>query len=183
MIIYAVSVFNMAYQQGLFQPESIKDVVNYLREKHLDPDKLIKGKDKCVLCDDSLRAYAKSLDKRLVNYLYDITGNMSKSYIFNPRTIFNDDHHKVNDFQKLHYWDFVERLKENGWWKLKQKGWGFIRGKIQVPRKLWVFRNRVILEDDDYIDISNIDPRWQIDRKDFSFDYIPLNINKIRVLN
>lgn len=141
----------------------------------IDIPRLKAGKDKCPTCGKLMRAYAKTLDLRLVKIFYEIAEKAKKNDYFNPRSVFMDAHHKVNDFQKLHYWGFIERTKKNGLWKVKQKGWSFLKGNIQVAKTVWVFNNKVIMEDDQFVDISKIDPRWQQGRSDYAYDYIVKN--------
>ncbi len=139
-----------------------------------EPEKLKKGKDKCPTCHRLMRSYAKTLDLRLIKIFYEIAevARQHDNY-FNPRRVFMDDHHKVTDFQKLHYWGFIEKTKKSGLWKMKQKGWQFLKGNIQVPKRVWVFNNQVVSEDDDLmVHVGNIDDRWQQGRSDWAYDFV-----------
>lgn len=143
-----------------------------LFKKYLDPTRLKLGKDKCPCCGKLLRSYCKSLDQRLVQLFYEIMDS-AKNGVFNPRGVFKDDHQKINDFQKLGYWNFIERTKRNGLWSITNRGIRFVTGKIQVPKRVWVFNNKVVLEEDELVDVARVDPRWQTERRDWSLDYIP----------
>ena len=47
-------------------------------------------------------------------------------------------------------------------------------GEIQLPRKVWIFNNKVVLEEDmDFVNIGNANERWQRCRLDYALDYIP----------
>ncbi len=139
------------------------------------PERLKKGKDSCPTCGRLMRAYAKTMDLRLVKIFYEIAAKGRKNSYFNPRGVFMDDHHKVTDFQKLHYWGFIERTKKNGLWKIKQRGWSFLNGTIQVSKTVWVFNNKVVADDGIMVDISKVDDRWQENRADWAYDYIVKN--------
>lgn len=141
----------------------------------LDPIKLRAGTEKCPCCGKLMRAYAKTLDKRLIDLLFDACWYMTdnKGMTFNPRIVWKDDHQKINDFQKLGYWKLIQRTKSAGHWKITDKGWNFTAGQIQLPRRVWVFNRQVILEDDEMVRVNHADPRWQTTRADYTMDYIP----------
>ena len=134
-----------------------------------------RGKNKCPICKRTVRWYTKTLDKRLVAILGEVmcyTGGGFES--FKIKSVFYDDHHKINDCQKLHYWNFIKRNPKSLTWKITRHAIDFMEGKIQVPHRLWVFNNEVMEEEDmNMTHIGNLDYRWQIQRSDWSMDYIP----------
>lgn len=138
-----------------------------LFKEFLDPITLKAGKTKCPCCGKVMRAYAKTLDKRLIELLKEIGRHKS----FKPRQLFNEDHQKINDFQKLGYWDLIEKIK--GGWKITDKGRRFLGGEIGLPKKLWIFNRKAVLEEDERIDVNGADFRWQKERLDYTMDYIP----------
>ena len=140
----------------------------------LDTAKLKEGKDNCPCCGRLMRAYCKTLDARLVELLHEIYQycREKNNPVFQPRIIWGDNHHKINDFQKLHYWGFISRYEDKtASWKLRQLGVDFLKGTVQAPVRLWVFKNEVI-EQEAPNTISMISPRWQIQRSDYAMDYI-----------
>ena len=142
---------------------------------YLDPVKLKEGKEKCPCCGKNLRAYAKNLDKRLIGLAWDILIYIEKNKLerFEAKWIL-DDHQKINDFQKLHYWGIIEEERGSSKWRLTNKGRRFLMGEIQLPRKVWVFNNKVVLEEDEeMVNVDSVDERWQRCRLDYTMDYVP----------
>ena len=146
--------------------------------------KLKAGKDKCPLCGRLCRAYCKSLDKRLIKLAWDILIWMreNKRHAFNPKEVWLEDHQKINDFQKLHYFGIIERTHDSGWWKLTKKGYRFLMGEIQLPKRVWVFNNEILRDEqgnpvveDEMVNVDNADERWQRERSDWVFDYLNYN--------
>ncbi len=147
----------------------------FLFQEYLNPLRLKAGKDKCPCCGKLMRAYCKTLDDRLVKLAWDIAIYLQKNkrQTFNPREVFTNYHH-ILDFQKLGYWGIVARTDKSGWWKMTKKGWAFLMGKIKLPKKVWVFNKKVVLEEDVYfVGVDNPDPRWQEERSDYTLDYLP----------
>lgn len=142
---------------------------------NLDPVKLKAGKDKCPCCGKLMRAYCKTLDRRLITLAWDILVFIrSKNYhSFNPREVWSDNHHKINDFQKLHYWRIIEKCDKAGWWKMTKTGYDFLMKRINLPREVWIFNNKVIERSEVLIDAGQADPRWQIEKSDWAFDFLP----------
>lgn len=160
------------YQKGLFS-------------EYMDPVRLKAGKDNCPCCERPMRAYAKTLDKRLVLLAYDIVDHLEKQqkekFKMNDVWALEADpvvaHRKICDANKLHYWDLVRQEKRGGAWKITRKGYEFLTGKIQLPKTVWVFNDRVVLEDDTMVHVGNVDERWQTSRADYVFDYVPQHYN------
>ncbi len=96
---------------------------------------------------------------------------------FFPREVFNENHQKLCDYNKLHYWGIIDKAEKGVGWKLTGKGYDFLMGKIQLPKELWIFNNRIVEESDEMVTIENADPRWQECRSDWTFDYIPYRYN------
>ena len=150
-----------------------------LFREYLDPIRLKEGKSKCPCCGKLMRAYCKTMDKRLVQLGYDILDYLEreKRMLFKPADVWGNEadtliaHRKICDVNKLHYWKLIESLK--GGWTLTRKGFKFLTGRIQVPKSIWVFNDEVVLEDDTMVHVGNVDERWQVERSDYTFDYIP----------
>ena|SRR3990167_3420831 len=145
--------------------------------------KLWQIKHTCPKCsytfgEQEERKYCKTLDKRLIVLLDEIRNHLkaNKEFSFNPRHIWRTDidaHHKIADFQKLGYWKIIsKRPKHSGWWYITDKGKQFMKGEIQVPRRIWVKNKQVVEEDDELVSIIKLDPRWQISRSDYAMDFI-----------
>lgn len=148
--------------------------MNQLDLFKLDPIKLKAGKEKCPCCKKLMRAYKKTLDRRLVDLAYEASEWMKnkKRQSFQIREVF-EEHNKVNDFQKLKYFGIYRKVGRNNLWELTPRGYQFLFEGYSIPRFVWVFNSQVILRDDEKINVGKIDPRWQETRSDYTFDYIP----------
>jgi hypothetical protein len=132
------------------------------------------GKVKCPCCGHAVRAYCKTLDKRLVSLFEDIGLYLqqNKATTFNPRWVWQDDHHKINDFQKLHYWYLIKR-KKAGQWEITPSGVKFLQGKRTLPKRVWIFNNEHVDHSEERVSIDQLDERWQQERSDWTWDFIP----------
>lgn len=154
-----------------------------LFKEYLYPAKLKEGKTKCPCCSRVMKSFAKTLDKRLIELAWDIRIflNKKKRERFEFCQVW-EDHHKINDAQKLHYWGIIE--KDGGDWVMTYKGKRFLDGKVQLPKRVWVFANRVVEEDDVYqVRVDNADPRWQECTLDYTNDYIVQDYKNIITAN
>ena len=147
-------------------------------DKTIRVDDLKKGKLCCDGCGRNMRAYAKTLDKRLLYLGYDILDYLrqNKKTSFRAKDIWSD-HHKINDFQKLGYWKIIRRDKSS--WKLTNNGKAFLIGKRPLPNRIWVFKNNAVDWEDELLLIHQIDDRWQETRSDYTLDYINIKQEKL----
>jgi hypothetical protein len=117
-----------------------------------------------------MRAYTKILDKRLVDIAYEALkfclDNHRKS--FRVREVFKD-HHKINDFQKLGYWNIFKRTKEG--WEMTDRTIAFLCGDLELPKKVWVFNRKVVEESEEKVRADTVTDRWQKMRLDYTMDY------------
>ena len=75
------------------------------------------------------------------------------------------------------YWNIIRKSTRSGLWELSRVGYQFLMGNRQVPKELWVFNNEVIEKSEDMVNIGIVDPRWQIERLDYTLDYLPYKYN------
>lgn len=148
--------------------------------EHLDRTQLKrKAGQKCPECGTQVRWFCKTLDDRLVKQANEILTWMheTKRTTFDPDLVWENDadkYHKRLDHNKLHYWGVISKCKgRSGWWEFTEKGMRFMRGQIQLPKRIWVWRNQAVEEDDEMTDVGSPDPRWQLTRADYANDYIP----------
>lgn len=176
----------MSYQPSIFVIEELKRMpINELkilfREAFLSPERLIKG-DQVCLCDRPLRAFAKTMDKRLVQLMKTAVDYLQKEGKqledhFDNVAVYGDSHKLLADFNKLHCWDLVEMVRYRTY-RFTRRGLEFLFGNIQIPRKVWVYNDkgkkgkRIIIEDDEMVDVNAVDDRWQTQKADYTFDYI-----------
>lgn len=170
------------FQQSMLiklDPNVKRQALEELRKEFFDGLSIKSNKEEsglvCRLCGRDANKRPKYLDKRLVEYLYKIYDHTKERRMrsFDPKVCLPIDQNTQNDFQKLHYWNFIERSDQAGVWNITNHGIQFVKGQIQVPKKVWVFDNVVVLEDDILVDVKSVDPRWQIEHADYSQDYSP----------
>jgi hypothetical protein len=101
----------------------------------------------------------------------------NRTTTFNPRWVWHEDHHKINDFQKLHYWYLIKRVKA-GQWEITPSGVQFLKGVRSLPKIVWVFNNQHVDHSEERVSIGQLDDRWQQEKSDWAFDYIPYKYNE-----
>jgi hypothetical protein len=143
-------------------------------DKTIRVDDLKKGKLCCEGCGRKMRAYAKTLDTRLLDQAYEIRSYLERNNksTFRAKDVFHDDHQKINDFQKLGYWKIIEKQKLGGKWKLTFNGRLFLENKRPLPDRIWVFNNKAIDWEEELLMVSQINPRWQESKSDYTMDYV-----------
>lgn len=75
---------------------------------------------------------------------------------------------EYTDFQKLRFHALIAKHKEDGrhkrgWWVLTRRGNQFVKGEIQIPEKVRVFRNRITGYSENNVDIQTVlktEPYW-----------------------
>lgn len=151
----------MKYQQGLFS-------------EYLDPIKLKEGKTKCPCCARPMKAYGYNLDFMMVDIAMRIYQHCvrSKTPYFSPKELFAGSVREYTQFQKLQYFGIIKREKNGHGWKLTWTGYKFLKGKIKLPKKVWVFRNTVVLKEDELISVFRAQPNWKVTYFDWINDYI-----------
>jgi len=171
-------------QQPIFQKQ-VEAYVNlnadvlireYIQRHKLNIENLRRGKDTCPYCRRPLRAYCKSLDDRLVKLAWDILiwRKEHKSKLFKLKEIWGEDYQTILDGQKLGYFGIIKRIKGTSKWGMTRTGLNFLKGDINLPKRLWVFGRRVIETEDEVVNVKNPDPRWQVNKCDWASDFVPL---------
>ena len=137
--------------------------------------KLIAGKEMCRECGRKKRAYAKTLDKRLVAVLLKAVNYCEKAHSvrFDIFDVYGDSERLKADFRKLHYWGIVENTGRYRQYEITNKGWKFVMGNIRLPKIVWVWRDEVILSSESTVAIFEVEKRWQLEKSDYTFDYLP----------
>lgn len=128
----------------------------------------------CEHCGASLRQRWDRITPGEVEFLIkfrDLVIANNKNLINVPKEM-NLSNVEYSDFQKLRYHALIAKHKEDGaakrgWWVLTHRGNQFVKGEIQIPEKVRVFRNRITGYSDYLVDIKKVmqtDPYW--DTKD-----------------
>lgn len=150
-----------------------EELAQRVKRDGFDLDKLKRGFE-CFYCGQAMTAYPKDLDRRLVGHLAVVLEHLAKmgdARTFDPYLVFNGDHRRINDFQKLSYWKIIERTDE-GRWRITPQGRAFVDGRAGMDSRLWIFnwkneKRRLVVPDGRRVSISDVEPRWQEMRRDY----------------
>ena len=97
--------------------------------------------EKCPHCEAKMVNYVHSLESgtlvKALMIFYSHTRNGIKSV--NPAKT-EMTKNQYNNFQKLRYWDLVERVGHNGLWKMTYLGIEFVQGRVAVPLQALSYR-------------------------------------------
>lgn len=138
-------------------------------------ERLIEGKEICHECGRRKRAYAKTMDRRLVAILLKVADHCQarKTNEFDIKDIFGDSQIMTADFRKLHYWNLVEHADRVLWYRITRDGWKFILGNLRVPKVLHIWKDKPITRSENTVAIFEAEPRWQSMKSDYTLDYLP----------
>ena len=125
---------------------------------------------KCPHCGASIREFRHALNNPLVHSLWVLssrggTDNIAKMGL---------NSNQRNNFQKLKYWDLVEKTEgENGEhiagvWSITPKGVSFLSGAIKVPIAVVTYRNRRVRYDGPRVSIKYEFTKKYQQAKDFA---------------
>ena len=157
----------MSYQLDIFKGQ------------YLDPLVLKEGKKCCPVCDRPLKSFGYVLTDKLVHLAFKIADHCQagKTIYFNPQEIL--DIKEIKQYHKLGYWKIIEQDSKQSWWKITKIGYRFLNGEIELPRKVWIWRGKVILKDDLLAHISRLEPCYKQLVSDWCLDYIlkPYKLN------
>ncbi len=137
--------------------------------------KTLREEDKCPNCGGSMKARWRQLSVGMVTSLEAL---VRKAVISG-----NSDVHLLKDlnldpisyanFAGMKYWGLVEKSGEgrSGSWKVTEKGLEFLGGRIEVPAKVLVFRNKVKDRSREMVNITMIhtDRSMEYWQKEFPF--------------
>lgn len=82
------------------------------------------------------------------------------------------------NWTKLRFHGLVAKCKEDGarkrgYWLLTKRGNDFLAGKIQIPKKVQTFRNKITAYDDEYVTVGDVikqAPYWDT-AEDYRFNF------------
>lgn len=120
----------------------------------------LKDKKVCANCGESMKAYWHSLTSGLVGDLIKAiefvrTNNKNCFHLAKDLQLTKSQY---NNFQKLRFHALVAKdkdHKEAGYWLITKRGGQFLRGEVEVPRRVQTFRNSVIEHSDELVSIRN----------------------------
>lgn len=73
---------------------------------------------------------------------------------------------EYTNFAKLAYWNLARKANPNGAerggiWQITDTGMRFVTGQISLPKKVWVYRNEVVLKEEKTVGIEDITGGWK----------------------
>lgn len=124
---------------------------------------------KCPHCGATIKKYWHRLNAGLVHALVKVyTRVVEKNENKVSKKELSLSHSEYGNFQKLRFHGLIAKYKEDGnWvrgtWLLTRRGAQFLKGEIQIPRKVQTFRNKITDHDDVYITVTDAikeQPYW-----------------------
>lgn len=64
--------------------------------------------------------------------------------------------HEWNNFSRLRFHALVAKTGDSGFWLLTHRGAQFLRGEVDIPKKVQVFNNRVVSHSQDRVFIKDV---------------------------
>lgn len=137
--------------------------------QHFPIDQLKRKGTECPWCYRGTKAYGYELDDKLVSRGIKILewciNNRTTTFI--PKVVFGETD---TEFNKLKYWHILEKVGSK--WRITRTGNRFLTGKTTLPSKIWVYDDRVIEQEDIFVHIDSVEPRWKFMQSHWKNDYI-----------
>lgn len=114
--------------------------------------------------------YCETCGAKLISYWHNINRPLCSALIRvylkaknNPFKITDLlSHNQICNFQKLKYWNLVEKAPAEGYWIITHLGRDFIKGEIVISRKVKTFRGKAIEFSAEAIKISDVIEGYQL---------------------
>ena len=132
------------------------------------------AKKHCPYCDAPMVEYPHVLSKGLARCLYRLAqAGGGPIHLDELKLTYNQ---RCN-FQKLRYWDLVEKSDpenpKGGRWNLTPLGWQFVKGEIEISRKVWSYRAKFSRFEGPTIRIQDVADGWKY-RPDYAGEAEPV---------
>ena len=133
----------------------------------------------CPTCDASLDGRWENITKSQITLLNKLHRGIKR---FNRNSIHLQDDlnltkNEYNNFQKLRYNGLVAHADATGCWLMTRRGASFLKGEIDLPKGVLVFRNRIQKYATKRVDIKSVlknDEPYYYQAGDF--DYQPVDV-------
>ncbi len=121
--------------------QTLQEAKEYLRDKYLNREEAI-----CPCCNSEVVVRKESLSKGLVDTLVKF---YLECRLYGTRELHLQDEtdltkNQYNNFQKLQYFELVEKTEKSGVWRITRAGIDFIETGKLIAKNAYVFRNKVI---------------------------------------
>ena len=123
-------------------------------------------KEKCPYCNAPIERRRERLTPGLVK-AYELVLR-KEDYHFSKDEL-NDylTKSEAGNFQKLRYHALIAKDRDGnkGDWIFTRRGADWLKGKISIPKEVYVFRNRVVDHGKEYVELTDVlkgnDPYWE----------------------
>lgn len=122
--------------------------------------------------------YKFTLNKGLARCLFKLNRKSNSDFV-EIRTIGLTTSEWTN-FQKLRYWNLIEKKIEDdtgkgGYWRISEIGIRFLTGKIQLPKSVIMYRNNKVRNEGELLSFKDITGGYE-----YRSDYVEQARNQIR---
>ena len=131
---------------------------------------------RCDACGQLIAAHAKTMDKRLLALMIMAAETLWQrgAPMFSPfdkADVYGDSARMNSDFNKLHCWGLVKRIRYRVY-RFTRLGVSFLFHGASIPRRVWVYNDVVYSSDPDLVRSDELDDRWQTQKQHYALDYI-----------
>ena len=92
----------------------------------------------CKACNNFVKVYKRHVTDEMALFLAWIVKEMITTGI-KYHHYKNDPDQKGSDYAKLELWGLIKRKKGSpGYWRSTRKGYNFLRGRIEIPRDIFL---------------------------------------------
>ncbi len=140
--------------------------------------------EKCPHCGASMKMFWHRLNAGMISALVKfkrsiIEKERNSLHLYRDLVVENKlTTQEQMNWTKLRFHGLVAKCKEDGerkrgYWLLTHRGNEFLAGRIQIPRKVQTFRNKITAYDDLYVTIGDVIkevPYWD-SAEDFRYDF------------
>jgi hypothetical protein len=136
---------------------------------------------RCPHCSAKMVEYKHSINKQMISVMLTLKrygGVMTMDQLVKTNLTFN----QKNNFQKLQYWELIEKVKteakQKGIWGLTERGYRFLRDDQMVHKTAITYRNRTTGFDGPLVYCSEIAPELYRQIEDYVSDQVPRYVEK-----
>lgn len=128
----------------------------------------------CPICKTKKSKYTRSLNKGMYFFLLHLTSKYNKGEWVYYETIKSEVLSKyqvnVTDYSKLSLFGLLEMTEDkdeetgltDGYCKVTDMGWEFVRGKSTIPKHYYLIDNNVVEESSERIDFSQCQQKFKL---------------------
>ena len=104
-------------------------------------DEMAKGSSRCPHCEQLTALRCLTLSKAHIQALHVMLAIETGGRLATADDMAKQGRSVYCNYTQLKYWQLIEAANDD--WRLTESGRQFLRGEIALPRKVWVFSDRV----------------------------------------